>query len=196
MIVRIIIVLICVMFFINGCNSLISQLVGTHKLRTFEVEVAAKDGIGDSDYINIADAVLSEDFVYQPSKYPGEPGVIIYPVLTEEQARKKSDGAAVKPAMIAWTADFHAPCVDSNNCVTAGTQAITGVVRNLPKGQQEGMEKLEAKGYDLTGNVAVVNQGEAPVAWYWNGLIMFAAAAIAIGMEAYFANRKKHETAH
>jgi len=196
MIVRIIIILVCVTFFINGCNSLISQFFGTHKLRTYDVETVEKEGVGDSDYINLSSAQLNGDFVYQESEYPNEPGVIIYPVLTKAQVEEKDNGKIVKPSLIAWTADFHAPCVQSQNCIPKGVQSITGVVRDIPDNQLPGLEKLQKQGYEIGAQVTFVNQGEAPLAWYWNGLIMLGAAAIAVGVEAYWSGKKtrNHKT--
>ena len=132
MIVRIIIVLICVSFFINGCNSLISQFFGTHKLRSFAIEQAVRDGIGDSDYVQLEGAYLANHFVYQESEYPNTPPIIIYPVLTDEQAAQYKAGQQVKPAFIAWSADFHSPCVDSLNCLQEGDAKRYGSGKGYP----------------------------------------------------------------
>ena len=191
MIVRIIIVLICVSFFINGCNSLISQFFGTHKLRSFAVEQAVRDGIGDSDYVQLEGAYLANNFVYQESEYPNTPPIIIYPVLTDEQAAQHKAGQQVKPAFIAWSADFHSPCVDSLNCLQEGAQNVTGVVRDIPKDRLQGLEKLEAKGFAITEEAQVINHGQDPVPWYWNLMMMLGAAALAVGMEALYFKRQR-----
>jgi hypothetical protein len=190
MIVRIIIILVCITFFINGCNSLISQYFGTHKLRTFDMEKAVKEGIGDSDFVSLDNAWLNGDFVFQASEYPNTPGVIIYPVLTAEQKEQRSKGERVKPAFIAWSADFHSPCVGENNCIEPRVAAVSGVVREVPKDRQVGIDKLDAKGYIGLEEAVFINHGEEPAPWYWNALMMLIPAIIAVGMEAIF-NRKK-----
>ena len=192
MIIRIIIILVCVTFFINGCNSLISQFFGSHKLRVSDYELAAKEGIGDADFIELENTYLSGDFVYQESEYPNTPGVIIYPLLTAEQVKKREQGQKVSPSFIAWTADFHAPCVEENNCINSGIKSIKGVVREVPKDRQEGIQKLESLGYDV-GEVNFINDGQEPVLWYWNALTMLIAAGIAVGLEAYYNRKNKHE---
>lgn len=190
MIVRIIIVLVCVVFFINGCNSLISQFFGTHKLRDFRMEEIQKEGIGEADYISVPDAWLSGAFVYQPSEYESDPPILLYPVLSAEEWKKRDMGQSVRPVMLAWTADFHLPCVEEGNCVEPGQQSLRGVVRELPEGNLAAIQKLEAKGYEIGSNVKVINHDQAPLAWYWNLAMMLIPLGLAIGMEAYF-NRKK-----
>ncbi len=190
MIVRIIIVLVCIVFFINGCNSLISQFFGTHKLRAFEMEQIVQHGIGDSDYIEIPDAWLSGEFVHQTSEYENDPPILLYPLLSAEDWQKQQRGEPVSPSLLAWTADFHSPCVEENNCIEPGQQAVRGVVRELPDGNQGALQKLREKGYEISPSVKVINHNQAPLAWYWNLSMMLIPLGLAIGMEAWY-NRKK-----
>jgi hypothetical protein len=190
MIVRIIIVLVAVVFFINGCNSLISQFFGTHKLRTFDMETVKEEGIGDADYVELDGAYLSGEYVHQPSQYEGEPPILLYAVLTAEELQQRQNGATVTPSLVAWTADFHYPCVDEGNCLEAGPVPFRGVVRDIPDANEGVVAKLKDKGYEIGPRVAVVNHGQAPIAWYWNLLMMLGPFGLVIGMEAYY-NRKK-----
>ncbi|WP_282777273.1 hypothetical protein [Phaeodactylibacter xiamenensis] len=183
MIVRIIIILLCLVFFINGCNSLISQFFGTHKLRSFEMAEVAEKGIGDADYVEITNARFEPDFVYQEAEEPGSPPIILYPVFAESSP-------AQTPALLAWTADFFDPCVEADTCIAAGTRTLRGVVRPLPDANLTGLDRLKEKGYSWESPVIVINENEAPVAWYWNALMMLGAGLVAIGMEAFY-NRKK-----
>lgn len=193
MIVRIILILVCISFFINSCNSLVSQFFGTHKLRTLPITQAQQEGVGDADYLELEDVSLSGDFAFQASAYPNSPGIILYPVLTPEQAEQRAQGQDVTLHFVAWTADFHSPCVDEGNCISAGTQNLRGVVREIPEDRLPGLDKLRAQGYVIKERVVTINQGEAPIAWYWNALAMLGAAAFAVGMEAYY--NRKNETA-
>ncbi|MCO6476579.1 MAG: hypothetical protein J5I94_08150 [Phaeodactylibacter sp.] len=184
MIIRLLIILGCVVVFINGCNSLISQNFGTHKLRIYSMEEVQQSGIGDADFIEINGGLLSGDFVFKAAKSPANPGVIIYPVLTEEQLEAHSRGAAVTPEIIAWTTNFPSQCVEAGNCIESGPVTLRGIVRDLPKDRQ-GQGQLVEKGYGLSENAVFVEYGQEPLAWYWNLLMMAGAAAAIFGIEAY-----------
>lgn len=191
MIARIIIVLVCVVFFVNGCNSLVSQFFGTHKLRSFSMEQVQREGIGDADYMEIPDAYLSGEYVHQPSQYEGEPPILLYAVLTEAEMQRRQNEETVAPSMIAWTADFHYPCVEEGNCLEAGAASVRGVVRGIPDANEGALDKLRGKGYDIAPDVRVVNHGQAPIAWYWNALMMVVPLALALGMEAYYFKKNR-----
>lgn len=182
MIVRIVIVLVCVVFFINGCNSLISQFFGTHKLRAYTMQEVAGPGIGDADYIRLEDARQNGTFVYQEAEEKGAPPVILYPVFAPDTAKKE-------PLLLAWTADFHRPCVEAGDCITAQVGPLSGVIRPIPDQNLKAVDLLKAKGYDIPSHLPVINTGEAPVAWYWNALMMLGAALIAFAIEAAYHRR-------
>lgn len=154
------------------------------------MEQAVKEGIGDSDFIGLDNACLNGDFVFQESEFPNSPGVIIYPILTVEQKEQRNNGEKVKPAFIAWSADFHSPCVGENNCIAPQLATVMGVVREVPQDRQIGIKKLDDKGYIGLEEATFINHDETPLPWYWNTLMMLVPAMIAVGMEAFY-NRKK-----
>ncbi|MCB0596690.1 MAG: hypothetical protein H6557_33220 [Lewinellaceae bacterium] len=194
MIIRILIILGCVVVFINGCNSLISQHFGTHKLRGYTMEEVQQSGVGDADFIEVENAVLSGDFVFKAAKSPTNPGVIIYPVLSREQLAAHNRGETVSPNIIAWTTDFPSQCVEAGNCIKAGPLALKGIVRNLPDDRQ-GQGQLEEKGYRVADSAIYLDHGQAPLAWYWNLLLMLGAAAAIFGIEAYSHSRQRKRAA-
>ena len=106
MIFRVIIVILCLTVFINGCNSLISLQFGTHKLRTISIDQVIENGVGDADYLEITGAWQTDDYIYVPGKKPPETAVIIYPLLSEDQVQKVESGQQIAPAVIAWTKQF------------------------------------------------------------------------------------------
>ena len=183
MIVRIIIILLCLVFFINGCNSLVSQFFGTHKLRSFEMSAVAREGIGDADYVEIKGARFEPEFVHQEATEPGSPPIILYPVFADDEQSRHA-------VLLAWTADFFDPCVAADTCISAGVRTIKGVVRPIPEDNLAALDRLRERGYTWADKPIVINHNEAPVDWYWNALMMLGAAVVAIGMEAIY-NRKK-----
>lgn len=189
MIIRLLIILACVVVFINGCNSVISQHFGTHKLRTYTIEEVAGDGLGDADFVEVENAWLPGDFVYKAAKSPSNPGVIIYPVLTREQLALRDSGRQVEPALIAWTTDFPAQCVDAGNCIERGQITLKGIVRDLPK-DRRAAGLLGEKGYLISETALRIEHGREPLAWYWNVLMMLGATALAVAVEAYGQRRK------
>lgn len=190
MIIRILLILGCVVVFINGCNSLISQHFGTHKLRAYTMEAAQQSGIGDADFIELSGGWLPGDFVFKAAKSPTNPGVIIYPVLSEAQLAAHRRGEAVTPDIIAWTTDFPSQCVEAGDCIKAGPVELKGIVRELPDDRQ-GQWQLEAKGYRIADGAIYIEHGQEPLAWHWNLLMMLGAAAAALGVEAYGQSRQR-----
>ncbi len=190
MIIRILIILACVVVFINSCNSLISQNFGTHKLRTYTMEEAVESGIGDADFIELKNAYLSGDFVFKAAENPNGPGVVIYPVLSASQLEAHGRGETVAPDFIAWTTDFPSQCVEAGNCVEKGQLSLKGIVRSLPDDRQ-GQQQLENKGYEITEQAIFIDHGQEPLAWYWNLLMMIGAAAVAFLVELYNQHRQK-----
>lgn len=194
MIIRLLIILGCVVVFINGCNSLISQHFGTHKLRGYTMEEVQQTGIGDADFIEVSGALLSGDFVFKAAKSPTNPGVIIYPVLSDGQLAAHRRGETVSPDIIAWTTDFPSECVVAGNCIKAGPVSLKGIVRDLPNDRQ-GQGLLEEKGYRITEEAIFMEHGQSPLAWYWNLLMMAGAAMAALGIEAYGHRRQRQRSA-
>ncbi len=183
MIVRIVIILLCLVFFINGCNNLVSQFFGTHKLRSFTMEEFVREGIGDADYVEVTGAYFDGAFVHQQPEEAGYPPVLIYPVSATSETGQRA-------VLLAWTADFFDPCVKNGDCVSRGERTLKGVVQPIPREYIEGLAELETLGYQWPEPPVMVKENEAPVAWYWNALMMLGAAAVAIGLEAIY-NRKK-----
>ncbi|MCB0571720.1 MAG: hypothetical protein KDC66_18250 [Phaeodactylibacter sp.] len=190
MIIRLLIILACVVVFINGCNSVISQQFGTHKLRTYTMDEVASNGLGDADFVQVNGAWLSGDFVYKAAKSPSNPGVIIYPILTREQLALRDSGLQAEPALIAWTTDFPSQCVEAGNCIQRGEINLRGIVRELPK-DRRAADLLKDKGYRVSETALRIEHGREPLAWYWNVLMMLGAVALAVGVEANSQRRKR-----
>ncbi|GJM35311.1 MAG: hypothetical protein DHS20C18_43120 [Saprospiraceae bacterium] len=182
MIYRLVILLTCVVVFINSCNSLISLQFGTHKLRTFSMETALSEGIGDSDYLELSDAWTNGEFYHVPGKHAKDGGLILYPILSESQVEAVDSGQKVMPYFVAWTQTFPWECLEQNNCVKKEKLVITGVIRELKEEDQQLDQLPDHYNFDQN-KVVYLEVGRAPTAWYWHLLFLGAAAGIAFAIE-------------
>ncbi len=195
MVYRLIILLACLVFFINSCNSLISLQFGTHKLRTFTMEEVLTKGVGDTDYIKITDAWTSGDYYHVPGKHEKDGGLILYPILSKEQVTQLEQGQKVNPYFVGWTQTFPWECLEQENCVKKESLTISGVVRELKEEDQQ-LHQLP-QGFDFASKAPVyLEVGRQPTAWYWHLLLLLGSALMAFSLE-YFRNRKeKKQLAH
>lgn len=182
MLFRFIIVLACIVVFINGCNSLVSQYFGTHKLRTFTMEDAVKKGVGDSDYLELQKAWASGDYVFVPGKRKTDPSTLLYPLLTQAQLEQVEQGQQVQPHFIAWTQNFPTDCPSRDDCSPRRVADFKGVVRK-PGKEFNGAKNLAANKYQLPSQVVYLEVNRAPIAWYWNLSMMVGAVLVAFLLE-------------
>lgn len=181
--VRLTAMLICIVFFITGCNSLISQFFGTHKLRAYSIENALSDGIGDSDFVEISGAWQTGDYIVVPPRNESDKPILIYPLLSEEQLRAMEEGDQVEPRFVAWTKNFSMACDEDNVCAPKIGVTATGVVREMRK-QKNKAHMLSEKKYRLPANVDYIEVGRQPIAWYWNLLMVVGGLGVAFYIEA------------
>lgn len=180
--VRMITILFCVVFLVNGCNSLISQFFGTHKLRTFPMSDVLKEGIGDSDFVRLENAWQTGDYIVVPPRTAADKAILIYPLLSEEQLGAAEAGEVVEPRIICWTKEFSLNCDDENTCAPRLEVAMQGLVREIRR-QKNKAHMLDANKYRLPENVDYVEVGRTPLAWYWNLLIILASLSVAFYIE-------------
>lgn len=182
MLFRFIVVLGCIVLFINGCNSLISQNFGTHKLRTYTMEQVVRENIGDSDFIEVTGAWQSGDFLHAPGRrFPDKP-IILYPLLDRAQLAALDSNEVVQPAIVVWTEDFSPDCLSQNNCIERKEFTLKGIVRNIPS-EKDRSDQFSAAKYKLPENVIFVEVNKAPIEWYWNVAMMVGAVLLAFILE-------------
>ena len=133
MLFRLIAVFACVVIFINGCNSLISQFVGTHKLRFYEMGEVVQNGLGDADYVEINNAWTTGDFIYAPPVRTQKKGLIIFPVLSEQQMKAFEKGEIVEVQLMGWSEDYSKECLEAQNCMPKQKMKLIGIMRDIPK---------------------------------------------------------------
>jgi hypothetical protein len=171
-----------IVFFITGCNSLISQFFGTHKLRTFTAEEVAEKGVGDADFVEISNVWLTGDYLIVPPRTSADRAVLIYPAVTQAQLALIDSGAVVAPLFIAWTRDFDASCDNEQNCIPRQQLSVRGVVREMNPSKNRA-NLLPAEHYHITGELKYVEAGRAPLPWYWNLLMMVGGIGLAVFYE-------------
>jgi hypothetical protein len=191
MLFRIVIVLFSVVAFINGCNSLISRVAGTHKLRQYSMEQVVQEGIGDADFIVATSAWRSGDFVHTPPLKRGYKPVLAYPILSTSQMDSVEKGMPVHPALIAWTQRFDKNCVNAGNCISKEEFILKGITRKIDK-ERNRVNTLPKDRYIISENITYLETEREPLAWYWNLVIMLAALALGGGTEWYHSRKTKN----
>ncbi|MEN0005775.1 MAG: hypothetical protein AAF798_16625 [Bacteroidota bacterium] len=178
MLFRLLIVFGCVVVFINGCNSLISQEVGTHKLRTYQMAEIAEEGIGDADFVEIQQAWQTGEYVHVEAVRQFDRPILIYPVQTQEQINSGEKVAK----LIAWTELFDVNCLDDQSCLPQQEVTLKGITRDIPAEKNQ-LQQLLDKGYTLDEQPIFIEVDKAPLEWYWNLGMMLGALALGAGIE-------------
>ena len=175
--------LICIVFFITGCNSLISQFFGTHKLRDFTMKQVLEEGLGDADYVRISEAWQTGDYITVPPRTDADRAVLLFPIVSKSQLEQLDAGQTIAPELIAWTKNFSMTCDENQDCVPRLETSISGIVREMRK-QKNRAHMLPADRYQLPENVGYIEAGRAPLAWYWNLLMLVGGVGLAMYIES------------
>lgn len=188
--VRLTAILLCVVFFITGCNSLISQFFGTHKLRSFTMDSVLTEGIGDADFVKLTGAWQTGDYLVIPPKNRADKAILIYPLLTEAQITAVESGEIVAPRIIAWTKNFSLDCDDENTCAPRQVIDAQGIVREMRR-EKKKAHMLPSNKYRLPDNVDYIEVGRSPLAWYWNLLMLVGGVGLAFYIESRAAKQRQ-----
>jgi hypothetical protein len=194
MLYRLLIILGSVVLFVNGCNSILSGLTGTHKLRTLTIEEVEQRGIGDADYVEITGAWCSGMYQYAPPRKGERKGAVQYPVMSAAGLAQLEAGEPVHTTIIAWTEAYDPNCLSKGNCSTRGRCNIKGIARKIPK-EKNKVHEFPAL-YEVPSSAIYIETDRAPLAWYWHLAIMGGAVAMALGTEFFYYRRKQkmHKT--
>lgn len=188
--VRLTAILLCIVFFITGCNSLISQFFGTHKLRDFKMEDVLENGLGDSDYVRIEGAWRTGDYIVVPPKTDADKAVLIYPIVSKMQLERMDAGQLITPALIGWTKNFSLDCDEDKSCAPREALALEGIIREM-RPQKNRAHMLPETRYDLPEDRVYMEVGRQPLAWYWNLLMMVGGLGLAFYIESTANWRRK-----
>ncbi|MBK7871374.1 MAG: hypothetical protein IPJ74_12225 [Saprospiraceae bacterium] len=189
MLYRLIIVLGCIVLFVNSCNSIISSFTGTHKLRKFTMEQIEQKGVGDSDFVEITGVWVPGDFRHAPPRQGERKGVVQYPAMSQERYQQWQNGDSVRTSVIIWTQGFDPNCVQRGDCITPGQKTIRGIVNKMPKSKNK-LKELPAK-YQIPERAIFIETERAPLVWYWHLALMGVAVLLGLGVEFIYNRRRK-----
>jgi hypothetical protein len=183
--VRIVVILISVVFIITGCNSLMSQFFGTHKLRSFAAGTVATQGLGDADFVEIIGVWRTGDYLIVPPKNQADKPLLIYPILSDDQLERLDTGEVIKPLLIAWTKDFDPACDETHTCANREEINLKGIIRK-PNPQKDRAGQLPKNRYAITEDIVYIEAGRAPLAWYWNLAMLLGGIGLIYSIERKF----------
>ena len=189
MLFRFIFILLCIVGFINSCNSIISLNFGTHKLRSVSMSEIEKDGLGDADFIEITDAYLSGDFIHAKGTKKEDGGLIIYPILSENQFQVLDKEEKAKTGLFAWTDTFVWDCLEEKSCAPKGKTTVKGVIRTIYPEKDKSSDFNEQ--FELADVPIFIEAGRVPTPWYIHLLLMILAAGGILTLEIWRLNREK-----
>jgi hypothetical protein len=175
---------------ITGCNSLISQNFGTHRLRTLDAATAAAGGLGDADYVQLTNAIIGEAFIVGPALRSSDKDYVLRPILDPEQAAAWKNGATVTTNLVAWSETTDPACTKSPGCPPAVAEAVIGLLSE-PTSRKNPVSQWSGQRIELAPATTYLQLNEKPMVWYWNLLLFLGGLGLAIVPEARrFAKRK------
>lgn len=189
MLFRFVFILLCLVVFINSCNSVISLNFGTHKLRSATMAEIEKDGLGDADFIEITDAYLSGEFIHAKGTKKEDGGLIIYPVLSETQLEVFGKNEKAKTSVFAWTDTFVWDCLEEKSCAPKGKTTVKGVIRGIFPEKDKSLDFSPQ--FEFSNTPIYLEAGRVPTPWYIHLLSMFLAAGGVLALEVWRLNREK-----
>jgi len=187
--IRLLIVLLGIVLMINGCNSLISQNFGTHRLRTLDYTTVINEGFGDADFVRLNNAVLSTNYLVGPALRASDKDYHLHAILSPQQAKKMAEGQMVEVKLVGWYKIPYADCVKNSDCQPGPNPQIQGLI-TAPTERKNPVEQWSSKNIKLAEDPIYLQLWKEPMAWYWNLLMFLGGLGVAIGMEAWWQRRK------
>lgn len=172
-----------IVLMITGCNSLISQNFGTHRLRTLDVTAAASGGLGDADYVQLTNAVIGEAFIVGPALRSSDKDYVLRPILNQKQATSWQNGSTVTTSLVAWTETTDPACTTPPGCPPAADDPVIGLLSE-PTPRKNPASQWQDQRIELAPSTTYLQLYEKPMAWYWNLLLFLAGLGLAIVPEA------------
>jgi hypothetical protein len=183
MILRYLILFGGIVLMITGCNSLVSQQFGTHRLRTIDVEEATTTGLGDADFVEIGGAVVGAPFIVGPALRGTDKDYVLRPVFTAEQQSAWASGQTVTVNLVGWTETTDPACTTAPGCPPEAGRAVRGLL-SAPTFQKNPLGNWSAQRIVLASETTYLQLYQKPMAWYWNLALLLGGLLLAVLPEA------------
>ena len=165
-----------IVIMITGCNSLVSQNFGTHRLRTMPANEATVVGIGDADFVEVTGVDLGQPQLSAPTD-DLEDGLYVYrPLLNARQLAAWDSGTVVSVSLIGWFKSTDPACKGPEPCLPHTGKRVIGLV-NEPAARKNPVGEWASQRISLAEPVVYLELGQEPMAWYCN-LGMFLGGAL------------------
>lgn len=181
--IRLLIVLAGIVVMINGCNSLISQQFGTHKLRTFTVAEVVGNGLEDADFVRLEDAELTDNYLVGPALRASDEDYHLHAILTPDQMGQYNQGKTVEAGVIGWYKIPYQDCTKNGDCMPPAPVVIQGLVTE-PSDKKNPIAQWADQRIILPEKVVYLQLWKEPLAWYWNLLMFVGGLGLALFIEA------------
>lgn len=181
--IRLLIVLAGIVVMINGCNSLISQQFGTHKLRVLQVQDVLDNGLNDADFVQLQGGQLTENYLIGPALRANDEDYHLHAILTPAQQLRYDQGETVQAGIIAWYKIPYQDCVKNGDCMPPAPRTIQGLVTE-PTDKKNPISQWTAQRITLAPEVIYLQLWKEPLAWYWNLLMFLGGLGTALFVEA------------
>jgi hypothetical protein len=189
MILRYLVLFGGIVLMITGCNSLVSQNFGTHRLRTLDISEASAQAIGEADFVEVAGAMIGEVAVTTPKQDLWGKTIVCRPILSPEQQRAWKSGSTVETQLFGCFKTEDPTCHTDPNCLPYTGQQTIGLITEPDEAEaiaaQWGQHRIKLK-----EKVVYLQLGEKPMAWHWNLLLFIGGICLAFIPEAFRHNRK------
>lgn len=183
MILRYLVLFGGIVLMITGCNSLISQQFGTHRLRTIPLGEVLEMGVGDADFIELTSAEIGAAMIVGKALRTSDKDYVLRPILTPSAAAEWAQGNTVTAKMVGWTETLDTDCTTFPGCPPEVGVPIRGLI-SAPTDKKNPLELWEAQRINLDSNPVYLQLYQQPLAWYWNLIILLVGLALAIIPEA------------
>lgn len=182
--IRLLVLAAGMVMMITGCNSLISQFFGTHRLRSLPISQAMEEGLGDADFIRLEAVQVNETYLRGAPLHSTDKPIVIYPLLSQEQATAYAAGQEVELQYLGWSTVFDLNCYERGDCYVVGNGVAQGLVRPPNPRKTPSDTDWAQHNFRLSADANYLQIGREPMAWYWNLLLFLGGVGIPVALEA------------
>lgn len=168
---------------ITGCNSLISQQFGTHRLRTISLHEVLETGIGDADFVELTDAVVGTPMIVGDALRSTDKDYVLRPLLTSAESVDWAKGNTVTAKVVAWMESTDPDCTTFPGCLPTTGTPVRGLI-SPPTDKKNPKELWKEQRVVLDPNPIYLQLHQKPLDWYWNLVLLLTGLALAIIPEA------------